>query len=273
VRAKESPAVRAASDPGPRPELAWLPVERLIVDARFQRDAGSRRSRKHVERIAVNFRWSRFQAILVAQADHGWSIIDGQHRVAAAKMCGFDLVPAVVIAQADLCEQAQSFVWANRDRLTVSPQAAYHAQFAAGEPEAVVIDRLCHAAGIAILPYHIGANSVPAGKTTAIQAITACLRKHGEEIAGTAISIVASTWSDHAGALRAPFFTVVAETLAGGVAPRSAAALVRRPATVLARRGGNGSRQGTPASIDAVAAEDMGRRAVGTGPEAASGDR
>jgi hypothetical protein len=115
-------------DPGPRPELAWLPIERLFVDERYQRDLKQR----HVNRIAENFRWSRFQAVLVTKCDKGWSIIDGQHRVEAAKVCGLDLIPAVVIDQADIAEQAASFVWANAARATVPAQAMLRRPYCRG---------------------------------------------------------------------------------------------------------------------------------------------
>lgn len=108
----------AAPDVGPLPDLAWLPVEKLDVDPAYQRTLDTPRSRALVARIAAAFRWARFQAILAAPAaPDRWLIIDGQHRVTAARQIGLARVPAVVIPVLTTAEQAAAFVGANRDRV------------------------------------------------------------------------------------------------------------------------------------------------------------
>jgi hypothetical protein len=98
------------SDPGAKPDLYWLPVDKLDVDPAYQRTLDTKASQKLIQKIADGFRWISFQAILatpVGKADgKRWLIIDGQHRVAAARQCGIAHVPAVVVAEASQQEQA-----------------------------------------------------------------------------------------------------------------------------------------------------------------------
>jgi uncharacterized protein DUF6551 len=215
--------VTAAPDPGPRPELAWLPVERLVIDPRYQREIDSRRSRAHIAKIAANFRWARFGAILVtprgaaeAGGGRGWTVIDGQHRIAAARECGFDLVPAVVIGSAGLAEQASAFVWANRTRVPMSAQALHRANLVAGDVEAVTLDRLCRAAGVEILHYPMASAKLPPGKLVCVPALLKLLRRKGEAITGQAVALVAEAWREQPGALRSPLFAAAAEYLSEG---------------------------------------------------------
>lgn len=40
---------------GKKPALAWLPIDQLSVDSRYQRDTGSRRSVNIIAKIAEGF--------------------------------------------------------------------------------------------------------------------------------------------------------------------------------------------------------------------------
>ena len=89
------------TDAGPEPDLAWLPVARCRVDSAYQRSILSKNSQALIGRISTNFRWAAFQAVLATPdpKEEGWFLIlDGQHRVEAARRRGFPRVPAVVVA-------------------------------------------------------------------------------------------------------------------------------------------------------------------------------
>lgn len=134
---------------GPKPSLAWLPIGKVSVDAKYQRDTASRRSRNLIEKIAANFRWSRFGVVLAVKHADGWFVIDGQHRVEACRQIGIASIPAVVLPHATVEEAAADFVAINRDRVAVTSLHIHHAQLAAGDPEAKAIERACRAAGVA----------------------------------------------------------------------------------------------------------------------------
>jgi hypothetical protein len=203
-------------DFGKRPELTWLPVDRLDVDPAYQRSLDTPRGKRLVQKIVDNFRWASFQAILAAPAAERWLIIDGQHRVRAARLIGLGLVPAVVIHDLSQADQAAAFVGANRDRVAVSAQALFHARVAAGEAAALTVARLCAAAGIEVARSNQAANSIVAGKTAAVPALLYMLRTYGETNTGTAIAAVAAAYGMDRGTLRSPFFIAAARYISDG---------------------------------------------------------
>jgi hypothetical protein len=207
-------------DPGPKPKLEWLPVDKLSVDHRYQRDLESRRSQALIARIAEHFRWSAFQAILAVKAEGGWLVLDGQHRVEAAKRRGIAEVPAVVVKADSVEEQAAAFVQANRDRVTVNQFALYHAQLAAGEKFAVDIARLCRGARIAVPRYPVGIEHIAPGQTLAVGTIGGLLHNHGYQRARLALNAVADSYRAIAGGLRAPFFLAAMRVIRNGDAAR-----------------------------------------------------
>lgn len=121
---------------GPKPELAWLPVADLAVDPSYQRSVETRRSQAAIEGIAEHFRWALFGTVTVTKGLVGYLIIDGQHRVEAARRRKIVSVPCIAIGTASVREQAMAFVDANRRRLTVGPFAIYHAMVHAGDEDA-----------------------------------------------------------------------------------------------------------------------------------------
>lgn len=168
---------------GKKPQLAWLPVERLGVDPKYQRDTGSLRSRRVIEKIAVEFRWARFGVVMVvAQGGQRWHVIDGQHRVEAARRRGdVTRVPALVLPHATLAEAAADFVAINRDRVVVTPLHIYHAELVAGGAEALAIDRVCRDAGVEICRYPVASNRMNARQTVAVASIGRLVRLAGED--------------------------------------------------------------------------------------------
>jgi ParB-like nuclease domain len=202
-------------DPGPRPEQALLPVDRLEVDEAYQRKLDQPASQRHIRNIADNFVWNKFMVVAVRPIPGDkWEIIDGQHRVAAAKLCGHALVPCQVLNVSTQAEAADIFVAANRDRLPVPIQAVFHAQVAAGNPEAVTVMRLCQQANVKILRFKMSQRDLPPGVTCAVGSLRWCLRKFGEKIAGEAIKTVAECFGAEKGALRGPLFMASATFLA-----------------------------------------------------------
>lgn len=189
----------AVFDPGLRPTLCWLDIMRLRVDDRYQRSLETRASQDLIKRIAAAFDWASFQAVLCAPAGDDWLILDGQHRVAAAKACGLSEVPAVIVAAETVKSQAAAFVRANRDRVAVNQFSLFHARLAADEPEAKALDRLCQAAGIRFPRYPTPADKLKPGETLALAAVQALARRHGQDFAVLAIKAVADAFGQVAG--------------------------------------------------------------------------
>jgi hypothetical protein len=211
------------SDPGPLPELAWLPVAKLTVDPRYQRSIETPHGQRIIERIAVNFKWLAFQAILAAKSETGWTILDGQHRVEAARRRGIDKVPAVVVAADNIAAQAEAFVRANSDRVNISTYALHFARLTAGDEAAVALDELCRAGGIAIARSS-AAGILKAGETQALISLSALLRRHGRVVTLQVVKAVAQSYAAEPGALRAAFFAGAASWIIGHAANERPAA-------------------------------------------------
>lgn len=213
------PAPKPKADPGKKPELAWLPIGKLSVDPKYQRDTGSRRSQHLIAKIAGDFRWSRFGIVLaVKQGDPakggGWHVIDGQHRVEAARQRGdIGHVPAVVLPHATIAAAAADFVAINRDRVAVTPYHIHYAQLAAGDPEALAMDRVCRQAGIEICRYPVPASNMKPGQTLAVASIARLIKLKGEDFAIRVLKTVRTAAGDAPGACGAVLIKAAAEDL------------------------------------------------------------
>lgn len=226
---RQAPPVRQGGGPadrGKKPALAWLPVARLTVDPQYQRDTGSRRSQKLIETIAGNFRWSRFGVVLAVKHGKGWHVIEGQHRVEAARACGdIETIPAVVLPHATLEAAAADFVAINRDRVTVTPLHIHHAMLAARDPVALSVDWACRAAGVTICRYPIPSDKIERGHTLAIGCITRLVRLKGEAFVGDVLTRVLRL-SKEADAVNAAAIRYVAAQRGGAARDAAPARLV-----------------------------------------------
>lgn len=205
-------------DPGPRPELAWLPVAMLSVDSAYQRTIDGRVSQAAIGRIAAGFRWACFGVVMVAAADgggDGWVIIDGQHRVEAARRCKLSTVPCIIVPASSRGEQAQIFLATNRLRVTVNPYAMHHAQIAAGEQTALDTQALADKAGIEIPRYPIPRDRLGAGQTMALGTIkAAAMHPDGTR----AVLLVGEAWKTKDGGIPAGVIRAAWLALEEGIA-------------------------------------------------------
>lgn len=194
-----------ACDPGSKPDLVWLPVQILTVDRSYQRSLESERSQQLVNRIAADFKWFAFQAILATRppGQDTYLILDGQHRVEAARRVGITHVPAVVVEAATVAEQAAAFVRANLDRVAVTPYALFHARIAAGDENAVLLAAVCEESSLSIPKYPIQAEQMSPGQTLALTAIKSWVSSLGDQASIRFLRTVAETWRDPPGQIRA----------------------------------------------------------------------
>lgn len=136
----------AGVDAGPAPELAWLPLDQLVIDDDYQRPLGRENWRK-IEKIAAAFSWSHFSPIVVARrGDHLFCVIDGQHRCHAALAAGLSQVPCMIVAL-DQRGQAGAFTAINGAITFMRAEQVYRAALIAGEPWALDCQRVVAAAG------------------------------------------------------------------------------------------------------------------------------
>lgn len=109
----------------PAPDLKWLPISDIVIDEAYQRPL-LRSNWKAIEKIAREFKWSRFTPVLVAPVEGGkFALIDGQHRTHAAKLRGLPVVPAMIVPMSAE-EQAMAFAHVNGNVIKITKIGRAH---------------------------------------------------------------------------------------------------------------------------------------------------
>lgn len=242
----------------PAPVLMWVPIDQMVIDDRYQRPLTAQ-SWAVIARIAANFRWSRFGPVLVAPTAGGmFSIIDGQHRVHAAALCGLDQVPAMVI-HIDTAEQARAFADANSTQIRATRQQIFRAALTAGDPVAIAADDACRAAGCQLMTYQASGRNRRPRQVFCTQIVLDLVRKHGPRAVNVTLQGLADydtqgrvgLWSDY---ILRPLLTAVA-AYPGLTADQVTRTLkARDPYHVLDAAARIAKTEGTPASTAGRAA-------------------
>lgn len=174
----------ATPNPGPAPMLQWIAVDRLVIDDAYQRPLLPG-NWKAIEKIAQNFQWSRFSPVLVAPVTGGlFAVIDGQHRVHAAAICGITEVPAMIV-QVGIEEQSRAFAWVNSQQVRVSGFHIFKAAFAAGDDWAVRADAAVSGGGCRLMRANASSSAKKPGEVYTI-ALIRSLVEAGQDRAITA---------------------------------------------------------------------------------------
>ena len=144
--------------PGPVPELAFLPIAKLLIDGDYQRPL-NKANWNAIHRIAAAFDWAHFTPVIAAPTDQGlFSVIDGQHRTHAALMIGADSVPAMIVTLSE-AQQARAFSAINGQVMAISGFHIYRAALVAMEPWALACREVVAQAGCELMSYQPNAAS------------------------------------------------------------------------------------------------------------------
>lgn len=200
---------------GMRPSLEFRPIPQLQIDANYQRSIDTGPSQSLVRRIAMHWDWGLCQPLTVAKRDDGslW-VIDGQHRLAAARLRKdiYDL-PCVVVASASSTDEAASFVALNQQRRPLSRLEIFRAALAAQDDNARTIMRALGDAGLS-LAATTNPDSWKIGQVVNIGGLEGCLGQHGEAVLRRACLAAAQAFPDQV--LR--YFGTIFPGVAGAVA-------------------------------------------------------
>lgn len=187
----EFPAITPPADIGERPKFAWIEVDKLVIDETYQRNI-TKTGRKTIQRIAEAFNWANFEPPIIASIGGGrYAVVNGQHRTAAAALCGLETIPCVIV-DADEARQALAFVAINATVTAISPLQVHRAAVAGGDKEARKIQALCKRAGVQILRNPMATDAMEIGDTTAVKTIYSSVKRFGEELAEIALSCARS---------------------------------------------------------------------------------
>ena len=167
-------------DPGAAPMLQWIRIDDLVVDERYQRELKVG-NWNNIRSIAKDFKWSRFSPVFVAPIDGGrFAIIDGQHRVHAAAMCGMAEVPCQIV-QMSHEEQAASFAAVNGIVTKVTVWQIYKAALAAKETWAVELQEIGEQSGVDIKTTNSSNSAKRPGEIYGVSSFRNVLKKRPRE--------------------------------------------------------------------------------------------
>lgn len=203
------PAPEFAPDLGPRPELAWVLLDRIAITGGYQRQISDKRGQRIVRKIAAEFDWRKFQAPTLARLESAgfgpeFALVDGQHRIAAARLHPeIDEVPCYIVDAPDAAAQAALFVGINRDRVNMSVLALHYANLVAGDEKAQAIAALCAAAGVEVCRYPKQKKFLRPPETVAVGTIYSMAATYGPAPTKRALTLIRTSWPERPGQISA----------------------------------------------------------------------
>ena len=216
--------VRPAARLSERAELCLLPLDRLVIDERYQRPV-TEKGRASISRILAKFDWRKFTPVVVVSVGGGYyAIIDGQHRATAALMHpDIDMVPCMVV-EATLAEAAETFAAINGQVTSVMVGQVFRARLASGEAAAVEVADACATAGVTLLPHkHVvpmarlrsdARSQWKVGETLAVATVERAFKAFGRDTLITALQCITETGDGNPGALRSTLIWALCDVLA-----------------------------------------------------------
>lgn len=177
---------------GSMPAMQYLPPDRLSIDPFYQRSIETGASQSLIRKIAQHWNWDLCQPLVVAARPSGeLKVIDGQHRLEAARLRGdITQLPCVLVQYESTADEAASFVHLNQQRKPLSKLDLFKAAIASEDPEACAILAALEAARLSVAP-HSNHISWKPGMVSNIGGIEAAWRRHGPAITKIALRILA----------------------------------------------------------------------------------
>ena len=124
-----------------------IPVSLLKVDT----DMYQRTLQRHVRVIARNWNDDKCDPLMVNYRSDGFFyVIDGQHRLEAAKMRGIESLVCIVFVGLSIKEEADLFTEQNEGTKKLSPFDTFKANLCRGNETDVLINNICHKYGIEV---------------------------------------------------------------------------------------------------------------------------
>lgn len=172
----------------PAPQFAL--VGQLQVDDSYQRSIEGGASQKLIVKIAENWDWRLCLPLIVSRRGGSLYVIDGQHRLEAAKLRG-DIrdLPVVVFDFDDPRAEADLFVQANRSRRQMSKLDDFHAAVIAGDSKAVAVSDVVTAAGLVVGRIQAWQYWKP-GEVVFVTAIQRALHSQGKAVVEQALGMI-----------------------------------------------------------------------------------
>lgn len=169
-------------------------VDSLVVDDTYQRSIEGGASQKLIVKMAENWDWRLCLPLLISRRNGELYVIDGQHRLEAARLRGdIPHLPVVIFDFDDPRSEAELFVAANRSRRAMTKLDDFHAAIVAGDAKATVINDLVTDAGLTV-----GRNQAwqywKPGEVVFVATLQRTINAHGDAIVSRALKMIASAF-------------------------------------------------------------------------------
>lgn len=167
-----------------------LPTDKLIVDETYQRSL----NRERVERIAADFNPRQFGYLKVSRRDGKYYVIDGQHRLAAAKLLGFTALPCNVYEGLDQRTEAEDFRSQQDNASRIHTRDRFRSAVVADDEESVRIAKIVREYGFTI--NGLGSEANHAGCISSVATLQRIVRgsANGFNILELTLYLVRVTW-------------------------------------------------------------------------------
>ncbi len=197
--------------PSAKPILMWIKPDDLHINEKYQRAVSTKRGMAVIKNIAEKFDWALFLPIAVTRREEGgYWVIDGQHRVLAARRIPLDEVPAVVLDIKGTRAQACAFVGINAQRVNMHALAIHHAMVSAGDELAVRLHKCCEIAGVSIPRYPKQVTIMKPHETLSVANLKSAMKIHGDDALIWALRILRAAYPNEAGYISGGYIRVLA---------------------------------------------------------------
>lgn len=181
---------------GVLPALQYLLPQQLQIDEAYQRSIEEAGSQALIRKIAQHWNWDLCQPLVVSRRENGdLFVIDGQHRLAAARLRGdIAQLPAVVVNYASAADEAASFVHLNQQRRPLTGLQIFHAALASGDSQACEIRDAIEAAGLK-LGKHVNLQLGPPMTIINVAGIRAAWDDYGGAVTREALQLLGTAFA------------------------------------------------------------------------------
>lgn len=170
-----------------RLDLCDVPVEI------YQRDFNARQAQE----IADNFDVNKCGVLTVSpQADGRYHVVDGQHRLHALVLLGYETWPAEILLEGNEAEEAAVFVGRNRDSRRLSTLAAWRARRVAGDPVVIGVEAVLADLGLSVARYITTRGQRNSREVMAVGTLEKIYVSYGDRVLEDTLRLAHASWPD-----------------------------------------------------------------------------
>lgn len=181
---------------GTMPVLQYALPAQLQIDPGYQRSIEGQESQVLIRKIAAHWNWDLCLPLVVSRrTDGSLFVIDGQHRLAAARLRGdIAQLPCVIGSYGSAADEAATFVKVNQERRKLGALDLFRAALASGDNESIDIYRAMEAARLSLAP-HINHSTWKPGQICQVGSVRAAWHKWGEDATSAALGVMAEAFA------------------------------------------------------------------------------